>query len=107
MHLLVNDFCRFHQEYFRHTTSWECIVEDDCVRSCLTELSFPLSKLKIDPIHRILVPFPLVLVRCKTWFGQVKLLRILVILVHGIHGYKEYRLSVHARIVLPLSILNL
>ena len=43
---------------------WECIVEDDCVRSCLIELhSFPLRKLYIDPIHRILVSCPLLLAR--------------------------------------------
>ena len=74
--------------------SWECILEDDGVRSCLIEVqSFPLSKLYFDPVHRILVPFPLLLVRCKTWFGQIKLLRIYVSLMHGIHGCKEYRLS--------------
>ena len=65
--------------------SWECIVEDDCVPSCLIELqSFPLNKLFFDPIHRILVPFLLLLVQCKTWFGQIKLLLLLVILIHGI-----------------------
>ena len=59
---------------------WECIVKDDCITSCLTELqSFSLSKLYIDPIHRILVSFPLLLlVRCKTWFGQIELMRISV-----------------------------
>ena len=70
-------------------------MEDDSVRSSLIELqSFSLGKLYIDPIHRILVHFPLLLVRCKTWFGQIKLYWILVILVHGIHGCKEYSLSV-------------
>ena len=100
IHFLVFDFFRFHHNCFRDTTSWECIVEDDCVRSCLIELqSFSLSKLYIDPIHRILVHFPLLLVRYKTWFGQTKLFWILVILMHGIHGCKEYRLSVPARIL--------
>ena len=47
--------------------------------------------------YRILVHFPLLLVRCKTWFGQIKLYWIPVILIHGIHGYQEYRLSVPAR----------
>ena len=63
---------------FEITISWECIVEDDCVRSCLIELeSFPLNKLFIDPcLHHILVSFPLLLAQCKTWFGQIKLLRI-------------------------------
>ena len=98
--LLVNDFFRLHHNYFPDTISWECVVEDDSVRSCLIELqSFPLSKLKIDPVHRILVPFPLLFVRCKTWFRQVKLLRIFVILMHGIHSREEYCLSVLARIL--------
>ena len=47
--------CSFHHNRFRDTTSWECIAEDDCVRSCLIELqSFSLSKLYFDPIHRIM-----------------------------------------------------
>ena len=84
MHFLLYDFFRFHLNDFRDTISWECTVEDDCVRSCLIELqSFPLSKLKIDTVHRALVPFPLLLVQCKTWFGQVKLLWILVIHIYG------------------------
>ena len=88
-------FSRFHPNNFWDTLSWECVVEDDCVRSCLIELqSLSLSKLNIDPVHRILVHFPLLLVRCKTWFGQIKLHWILVIPMHGIHGCKEYRLSV-------------
>ena len=96
----MHEYFKKHHTYFRDTISLECIVEDDCVRSCLVEFeSFPLSKLYSDPIHRILVPFPLLLVRCKTWFGQIKLLRIPVILIHGIHDSKEYRLSVHARIL--------
>ena len=79
-HFLVCDFFRFHRNCFRDTISWECVVKDDCVRSCLTKLqSFSLSKLYIDPIHRILVPFPLLLVHCKTWFSQIKLLRISVV----------------------------
>ena len=75
--------------------SWECIVENDCVTSCLEEFeSFPLSKLYIDPVHRVLMSFPrFLLVPCKTWFGQVKLVRIFVCLVHGIHSRKEYSLS--------------
>ena len=55
---LVCNFFRFHHNYFRDTIRWECIVQDDCVRSCLMELqSFPFSKLYVDSIHRILVPF--------------------------------------------------
>ena len=54
MYFLENDFFRFHHNCFGDTTSWECIAEDDCVTSCLIELqSFSLSKLYIDPIHRI------------------------------------------------------
>ena len=56
MYFLVYDFSGFHHNNFRETTSWECVVKDDCVRSCLTELqSCPLSELFIDPIHRVLV----------------------------------------------------
>ena len=58
-----------------------------------------VHRLYTDPIHRILVPFPLLLVRCKTWFGEIKLLRIPVILIHGVHGCKEYRLSCPAWIL--------
>ena len=43
MNFLEYDFSRFHHKNFRDTISWECIVKDDCVRSCLIELqSFPL-----------------------------------------------------------------
>ena len=75
MYLLVYDFFRSHHNYFRDTVSWECFVEDDCVRSCLIELqSFPLSNLYVDPVHCILVHFPLLLVQRKTWSGQIELL---------------------------------
>ena len=95
---LEYDSFRFHHNHFRDTISWECIAKDDCVTSCLIELqSFPLSKLFIDPVHRILMPFQLLLARCKTWFGQIKLYWILMILMHGIHGCKKYRLSFPAR----------
>ena len=33
--------------------------------------------------------FPLFLVRCKTWFGQIKFFWILVILVHGFTAVKN------------------
>ena len=66
---LVFDFSSFHPNNFRDTISWECVVKDDCVRSCLMELkSFLFSKLYIDPIHRVLMSSPLFLfVPCKTW----------------------------------------
>ena len=97
---LENDFSRSHHDSLRDTKSWKRVMKDDCVRSCLIELQFfPLSKLFIHPVHRILLPFPLSLVQCKTWFGQMKLLRILTILIHGIHGCKEYRLSFPAKIL--------
>ena len=38
IHFLVYDLFRFHHNCFRDTISWECIVEDDCFRSCLIEL---------------------------------------------------------------------
>ena len=101
IYFLVHDFSRFNHNYFRDTTSWECVVKDDCITSCLIELqSFSLSKLLIDPIHRTLVSFPLLLlVRCKTWFGQVKLIRIFVVFVHGIHSRREFSLSFPAWIL--------
>ena len=95
---LVCDFSRFHHNNFRDTISWERIVKDDCITSCLLELqTFPMSKLNIDPIHRVIVPFPRFrLAPCKTWFGHVKLIWIFVILVHRIHSRKEYCMSVPA-----------
>ena len=46
----LKKFFRFHHNRFRDTKSWECIIEDDGVRSCSIKLqSFPLSKLYIDP----------------------------------------------------------
>ena len=51
MYFLVYDFSRFHYNNFRDTTSWECIVTDDCIASYLIEFeSFTLTKLYIDPI---------------------------------------------------------
>ena len=51
---LMHDFFKFQHNCFRDAINWVFLVEDDCVRSCLTELqSFSLSKLYIDPIHRI------------------------------------------------------
>ena len=94
-YLLVYDFWRFHHNNFRNTISWECIVKDDSVRSCLIELqSFLLSKFYVDQIHRFLVSFPLLLcVPCKTWCVQVNLIRIFVFLIHRVHMQKEYCLS--------------
>ena len=80
-------FSRFHHNNFRDTISWERLIKDDRITS------FSLSKLYIDPQFRVPVSFPLLLIRCKTWFGQIKLLRISVLSIHGIHGCKEYRLS--------------
>ena len=66
-------------------------MKDDCVRSCLIELkSFLLSKLFIDPIHRVLVSFPCFLFVPSI---QVNLVRMLVFFVQRIHSRKEYRLS--------------
>ena len=56
---LVYDFSIFHHNSFRDTISSECVVKDDCVRSCLIELkSFPLSKFYVGPIHRVLMFLP-------------------------------------------------
>ena len=63
IYFLVYDFSRFHHNNFRDTINWECIVKNDCITSRLIELqSFTLSKLYFDPIHSILVSFPLLLV---------------------------------------------
>ena len=35
IYFLVSDFSSSHHDSLRDTISWECIVEDDCVRSCL------------------------------------------------------------------------
>ena len=95
IHFLVYDFSSFHQNSFRDTTSWECVVKDDCVRSCLIELeSFLLSKFYVDPIHRVFIVLPLfLLVPCKTQCFQVNVIRISVFFVHRIQIRKEYRLS--------------
>ena len=84
----------FHHNSLRDTISWECVVKDDCVRSCLIELkSFLLSKFSVDPIHRVLLSVPLfVMVPCKTRCFQVNFVRISVFFVHRIHRRKEYRL---------------
>ena len=53
-YFLVYDFSSFHHDSLRDTISQECIVKDDCVRSCLIELkSFLLSKFDVDPIHSV------------------------------------------------------
>ena len=38
IYFLVYDFFRFHNNYFRDTTSWEFFVKNDCDTSCLIEL---------------------------------------------------------------------
>ena len=93
---LVCDFSRFHHNNFRDTISWECIVKDDCITSCLIEFeSFTLSKLQVDPIHRVLVfffSFSACTMQDVVWSNQV-LVRIFVFLVHGIHSREDYCLS--------------
>ena len=56
---LVYDFSSCHPNNFRKTTSWECFVKNDSVRSCLIELqSFPHSKIDVDPIYCVLMSLP-------------------------------------------------
>ena len=88
-------FSSFHLESLRDSISWECVVKDDGVRSCLIELkSFPLSKFYVDPIHRVLMFLPrFLLVPCKTRCFQVNFFRIFVFFVHRIHRREEYHLS--------------
>ena len=38
IYFLAYDFYSFHPNNFRNTTSWECFVKNDGVRSCLIEL---------------------------------------------------------------------
>ena len=40
IYFLVKDFSSFHHDSLRDTISWECVVKDDCVRSCLIELEW-------------------------------------------------------------------
>ena len=96
IYFFVYDFYSFHPNNFRDTTSWECFVKDDCVRSRLIELqSFLLSKFDIHPIHLLLMFLPCFMhVLCKTRCTQVVCVRILVFFVHRIHRQKEYCLSV-------------
>ena len=70
---LVYNFSNFHHDSLQDTISWECVVKDDCVRSCLIELkSFLLSKFYVDPIHRVLMFLPrFLLVPCNTRCFQV------------------------------------
>ena len=65
-------FSSFHHNSFRDTRSWECVVKNGSVRSCLMELkSFLLSKFYVDPIHRVLMFLPLfLLVPSKTRCSQ-------------------------------------
>ena len=54
MFFLVYDFSSSHHDSLRDTKSWECVVKDDLVRSCLIEIkSFLLSRFYVDPIHRV------------------------------------------------------
>ena len=58
IYFVVYDFSRSHHDSLRDTISWERVVKDDCVRSCLIKLqSFLLSKFDVNPIHRVLT-FP-------------------------------------------------
>ena len=55
-------------------------------------------------VHRILVHFPILLVRCKTWFGQIKLYWILVILMHGIHGLEFCPFAINPEFVMECKL---
>ena len=98
IHILFRffDFSIFHPNIFRNTISWKCFLKNDCIGSSLIECqSLLLSKVDVDPIHRILMFLPcFVHVLCKTRCFQVDRLRILVFLIQRIHRPKEYCLSV-------------
>ena len=94
-YFFVYDFSRSHHDSLRDTISWERVIKDDCVRSCLTELEFLLlSKFDVDPIHRVLFLPYCMHVPCKTRCFQVDRVKILVFLVHRIHRQKQHCLSV-------------
>ena len=100
MYFLVYDVSGFHSNNCRDTIRWECFVEikpkDDGVRPRLIELqSFSYNEIDVDPIHCVLMSLPCFMhVLCMTRFFQVDRLRVLMIIVHGIHRQKEYCLSV-------------
>ena len=67
--------------------SWKGFMKNDSVRSSLIELqSFLNSKIDVDPIYCVLMSLPCFAhVLCMTRYTQVDRIKILVILVHGIH----------------------
>ena len=76
--------------------SWKCFMKNDSFRSSVIEpQSFLHSKINVDPMCCVLMSLPCFMhVLCMTWYTQVDRIRILVILVHGIHRQKEHCLSV-------------
>ena len=107
--LLVNDFFRFYHNYFRDTTSWG-VCRWGWLRYTLFDR---ISILSVEQaVYRPSTPYlgALSTFVCKMQdvVGQIKLYWILMILMHGICGCKEYLLSFLAQIfVLPVSILYL
>ena len=118
IYLLVYDFVRFHHNYLRDTISWECIVEDDCVRSCLIELqSFSVEQAVYRNQYTVswclFHFFSYVLQHTVSWctfhfFCLYHARRGLVrsssigswwFLFMGLTAIKEYRLSVPAKIL--------
>ena len=83
---------QFPSEQLWKYKNWKCFMKNDGVRSSLIELqSFLQSKVDIDPIHHMLMFLPCFLhVLCMTRYTQVDRIRILAILVHGIHKQKEH-----------------
>ena len=70
MRFLVLDFFRYHNNNLRDTTSWECIVQNDCARPCLKELqSFPTWKANCMSTQYTVswCTFHFSLLRCKKW----------------------------------------
>ena len=69
---------RFHHNNFRDTISWECVGKR-WLHSILFDRTSILSVEQVvyRPRHRVLMSIPLfLLVPCKTWYVQVKLLRL-------------------------------
>ena len=85
-----------HAYHFLNTYRRLCVLESDCVGSCLIKLqSFLLSELKIEPIHCILMRSPRYFLRCDPWLVQVasNFFHALIV-VHRVHCSDEHGLSV-------------
>ena len=93
MNLVLQDFFSFGVYHFFKTVGWHRVVEDDSVGFRLPKnQSSNLRTFQVDPIHCILVHFPLRSERYHPWpFHVVGF--VFLWFVHGIHCCEEYGLS--------------